>query len=259
FGYERGAFTGAREGGQAGKFEVAERGTILLDELGDMPLEMQAKLLRVLQERSVQRLGGSKEVPVRARVIATTHRDLERAVMEGSFRLDLFHRIRVVHLRLPPLRDRRGDIPRLVEHTLRRYTERVGRPPIRVDPKVMDRLAAHDWPGNVRELANLIEGEACLLTPMELTIDRVPAPLLRSRGGNGASAPAAASRSSGPREWPSDEDPVLKFDEVEKRLVAHALKKAENNVAAAADALGLSKATLYNKIKQYKLRGGPAA
>jgi len=256
FSYERGAFTGAREGGQAGKFEIAERGTILLDELGDMPLEMQAKLLRVLQERTVQRLGGVKEVPVRARVIATTHRDLERAVSEGSFRLDLFHRIRVVHLRLPPLRDRQGDIPRLVEHTLRRYTERVGRPYIRVEPKVMERLLSHDWPGNVRELANLIEGEACLLSPGEATIERVPAPLLRS------SRPGEAPKAGGgvaarPGAWPSDEDPVLAFEEVEKRLVAHALRRMGGNVAAAAEALGLSKATLYNKIKQYQLRGPP--
>ena len=254
FGYERGAFTGAREGGQAGKFEVAERGTILLDELGDMPLEMQAKLLRVLQERTVQRLGGVKEVPVRARVIATTHRDLERAVQEGSFRLDLFHRIRVVHLRLPPLRDRQGDIPRLVEHTLRRYTERVGRQPLRVEPKVMDRLVAHDWPGNVRELANLIEGEACLLAAGENSIERVPAPLLRSRPGD---APKAAGASRSPGAWPADEDPVLAFEEVEKRLVVHALRRMGGNVAAAAEALGLSKATLYNKIKQYQLRPPP--
>ncbi|HEY8212066.1 MAG TPA: sigma 54-interacting transcriptional regulator [Myxococcaceae bacterium] len=255
FGYERGAFTGAREGGQAGKFEVAERGTILLDELGDMPLEMQAKLLRVLQERTVQRLGGVKEVPVRARVIATTHRDLERAVSEGSFRLDLFHRIRVVHLRLPPLRERRADIPRLVENTLRRYTERVTRPPIKVDPRVMDTLVAYDWPGNVRELANLIEGEACLLAASENTIEKVPAPLLRSRAPAAGATNQAAGGVRIPGEWPLPEDPVLAFEEVEKRLVSHALKKM-GNVAAAAEALGLSKATLYNKIKQYKLRGG---
>ncbi|HYV45266.1 MAG TPA: sigma 54-interacting transcriptional regulator [Myxococcaceae bacterium] len=256
FGYERGAFTGAREGGQAGKFEVAERGTILLDELGDMPLEMQAKLLRVLQERTVQRLGGVKEIPVRARVIATTHRDLERAVAEGSFRLDLFHRIRVVHLRLPPLRERQGDIPRLVEHTLRRYTERVSRLPIKVAPNVMDTLVGYQWPGNVRELANLIEGEACLLAGSESVIEKVPAPLLRSRTPAPSSGAAAAAR--GPGEWPSAEDPVPPFEEVEKKLVAHALKKL-GNVAAAAEALGLSKATLYNKIKQYKLRGNEGA
>jgi transcriptional regulator with PAS, ATPase and Fis domain len=252
FGYERGAFTGAREGGQAGKFEIAERGTILLDELGDMPLEMQAKLLRVLQERTVQRLGGAKEVPVRARVIATTHRDLEQAVSAGSFRLDLFHRIRVVHLRLPPLRERRNDIPRLVEHTLRRYTERVGRPAIKVEPKIMDQLVAHDWPGNVRELANLIEGEACLLAGSESTIERMPAPLLRGPRAAATAQPGAAPRASG--EWPTEQDPVLAFEEVEKRLVSHALRRM-GNVAAAAEALGLSKATLYNKIKHYKLRG----
>jgi transcriptional regulator with PAS, ATPase and Fis domain len=246
FGYDRGAFTGAREGGKAGKFEVAERGTIVLDEIGDMPLEMQAKLLRVLQERTFQRLGGNKEIPLRARIIATTHRDLERAVAEGAFRLDLFHRIRVLHLRLPPLRERREDIPRLVEHYLRRYAERVGRRPIRVAPRVLEWLVAHDWPGNVRELANLIESEACLMSAEDRTMERVPPALIRARPPTAPAAPEAP--------WPSTSNEILPFEEVEKRAVGHALRVLEGNVAAAAKALNLSKATLYNKINTYGLR-----
>jgi sigma-54 dependent transcriptional regulator, acetoin dehydrogenase operon transcriptional activator AcoR len=249
FGYERGAFTGAREGGKAGKFEVAERGTIVLDEIGDMPLEMQAKLLRILQERTIQRLGGNKEIPLRARVIATTHRDLERAVAEGAFRLDLFHRLRVLHLRLPPLRERRADIPSLVEHYLRRYAERVGRRPIHVAPTVLEGLMAHDWPGNVRELANLIEGEACLMPAEATTMERMLAPLARTRP---LAAPVAPRAEGIP--WPSRSGEILPFKEVEKRVVGHALQVLEGNVAAAAKALNLSKATLYNKINTYGLR-----
>ncbi|HSP81925.1 MAG TPA: sigma 54-interacting transcriptional regulator, partial [Myxococcaceae bacterium] len=149
FGYEKGAFTGARSGGNPGKFEFADRGTLLLDEIGDMPLEMQVKLLRVLQERTLQRLGGSRDISFRARVIATTHRDLEEAVEEGTFRLDLFHRLRVVHLRLPPLRERRADIPLLVEHHLRRHAERLRRRSLRVDSQVLAAFMVYDWPGNV--------------------------------------------------------------------------------------------------------------
>jgi len=254
FGYERGAFTGAREGGKAGKFEVADRGTIVLDEVGDMPLEMQAKLLRVLQERTIQRLGGNKEIPLRARVIATTHRDLERAVAEGAFRLDLFHRIRVLHLRLPPLRERRGDIPLLVEHYLRRYAERVGRRPIRVAPLVLEWLVAYEWPGNVRELANLIEGEACLMSAGETTMERVPAPLARARALLVASEPPRTKEEP----WSPGSHEILPFEEVEKRVVDHALRVLEGNVAAAAKALNLSKATLYNKINAYGLRPASA-
>src|SRR5256885_1596020 len=148
FGYEGGAFTGARSSGHAGKFEVAGRGTLLLDEIGEMPMEMQARLLRVLQERVVQRLGSTRNIPLHARVIATSHRDLEEAVAAGTFRLDLFHRLRVVHLRLPPLRQRRGDVPLLVRQYLRPYADRLQRTPIHVAPALMAQLARYEWPGN---------------------------------------------------------------------------------------------------------------
>ena len=244
FGYEGGAFTGARSSGHAGKFEVAGRGTLLLDEIGDMPMEMQTRLLRVLQERVVQRLGSTRNIPLHARVIATSHWDLAEAVAEGTFRLDLFHRLRVVHLRLPPLRQRRGDVPLLVEHYLRKYADRQQRTPIDVAPDVMTQLERYEWPGNVRELANLIEGEASLLPLDQNLIRRVSASLEPVR-------PPAGSRSTWPRTTSPGE--ILPLEEVERRAYEQALLRCAGNVARAADALGVSKGTLYNKIKRYQL------
>ena len=244
FGYEGGAFTGARSSGHAGKFEVAGRGTLLLDEIGEMPMEMQARLLRVLQERVVQRLGSTRNIPLHARVIATSHRDLEEAVAAGTFRLDLFHRLRVVHLRLPPLRQRRGDVPLLVRQYLRTYADRLQRTPIDVAPDVMAQLERYEWPGNVRELANLIEGEASLLPPDQNLILRVPASIEPARRRAGSRSTWAQTSSSGE---------ILPLEEVERRAFEEALLRYAGNVARAAGALGVSKGTLYNKIKRYQL------
>ncbi|MDC0711073.1 sigma 54-interacting transcriptional regulator [Stigmatella sp. ncwal1] len=246
FGYERGAFTGARAGGNPGKFELADRGTLLLDEIGDMPLEMQVKLLRVLQERIFQRLGGARDLPVMARVVATTHRDLERAIEEGSFRLDLFHRLRAVHLRLPPLRERPCDIPGLVDYHLRRYTSRLHRRPIQVAPHVMADLEAYDWPGNVRELANLMEGAASLLLDDQDVLVRTPPAVARAL--QRARPPVSKLPGGAP-----PEKSVLPFAEVERRAFEHALQHFAGNVAQAAKALGVAKATFYSKIRRYGL------
>ncbi|MBX3272759.1 MAG: sigma 54-interacting transcriptional regulator [Sandaracinaceae bacterium] len=244
FGYESGAFTGARAGGHAGRFELAGRGTILLDEIGDMPFDMQAKLLRVLQERSVMRLGGTRVVPVNARVIATTHRDLERSVEDGTFRLDLFYRLRVVHLRLPALRERPSDIALLVEHHLARHAERAGRAPLRLGSRVLAELERYRWPGNVRELANLVEGIASL-TPIDAEeITEVPQVLRRM------SSRPAPPRSVGPPA-PSAVEPL---DEVERRAVAQALAAFDGNVLQAAKALGIARGTLYRKMERYGLK-----
>jgi len=242
FGYERGAFTGARAGGHPGRFELAGDGTILLDEIGDMPLEMQAKMLRVLQERSVQRLGGTRPVPVHARVIATTHHDLEHAVEEGRFRLDLFYRLRVVHLRLSPLRERPGDVALLVNHHLANYAKRNGRPLLGVAPHVMRALEAHNWPGNVRELANLVEGVASLI-PTGVT-EITEAPNLARRPGS-LLPPAPATPDPAELETLAD---------VERRAVANALEVCEGNIARTAKALGIARGTLYKKMERYGLR-----
>jgi len=243
FGYEAGAFTGARAGGHAGRFELAGRGTILLDEIGDMPYDMQAKLLRVLQERQVQRLGGTKAVPVHARVIATTHQDLEQAVGKGAFRLDLFYRLRVVHLRLPPLRERPGDIRLLVEHHLAKHAERHGRAPLRMARHVVTQLERYPWPGNVRELANLVEGVASLTPPDAEEVTEVPR-MIRRASSVPAGAPDAAP----------DPERVESLEDAERRAVARAFEAFEGNIAATAKALGIARGTLYKKLERYGLR-----
>jgi transcriptional regulator with PAS, ATPase and Fis domain len=244
FGYEGGTFTGARTGGRAGKFELAGGGTLLLDEIGDMPLEMQGKLLRVLQERVVQRLGSARDIQVRARIIATTSRDLAEAVEQGRFRLDLYHRLRVLQLRMPPLRERTGDVPRLVADELRRHAERTQRR-VSVAPQVMEALEAHDWPGNVRELRNVLEGEISVLGPGETVLTRVP-PVLRQPGR--APRPSAAESTG-----------ILPLVELERQACARALAACDGNVARAARALGVAKGTLYAKMKRYGIEPPPPA
>jgi transcriptional regulator with PAS, ATPase and Fis domain len=249
FGYEGGTFTGARASGRAGKFELAGRGTLLLDEIGDMPLDMQAKLLRVLQERVVQRLGGVRDIPVRARIIATTHQDLAEAVRQGRFRLDLYHRLRVLQLVLPALRDRRTDVPLLVHHHLRVHEEETGRR-LRIAPHVLAALEAHEWPGNVRELMNVLEGEISLLPPGQDALNRIPPTLLQGR-------PVARRTPAAPTE-------ILSLAEMERRACEDALAMFKGNVARAARALGVAKGTLYSKMKRYglgppELLGVPAA
>ncbi len=174
FGYEAGAFTGARKGGRPGKFEIAEGGTLLLDEIGDMPLDMQVKLLRVLQEKTVSRLGGVRELPLSCRIIATTNRDLDDEAQRGLFRRDLYYRLRVINIELPPLRERKGDIAALVEHFLRVYAGRAGKRLTRVAPVVMDALVAYPWPGNIRELEHVLESEVALAAPDATAVTEIP-------------------------------------------------------------------------------------
>ena len=255
FGYEAGAFTGARARGHPGRFELADRGTILLDEIGDMPLEMQAKLLRVLQERTVLRLGGTRAIPVRARLIATTHRDLEQAVKEGSFRLDLFYRLRVVHLRLPPLRARRGDVPVLTKHHLDALAARSGRTALQVSPAVMADLERYSWPGNVRELANLLEGVASLLPAGETLIRQTPPSVQRALTSNSEKPPAsAAAPSLASATLPTE---LESLEVIERRAIEHALKVCNGNLALAARALGVARNTLYNKLARYGVKTAP--
>ncbi len=261
FGYEAGAFTGARARGHPGRFELADRGTILLDEIGDMPLEMQAKLLRVLQERTVLRLGGTRAIPVRARLIATTHRDLEQAVKEGSFRLDLFYRLRVVHLRLPPLRARRGDVAVLTQHHLDSLAQKSGRRSLQVTPAVMSDLERYAWPGNVRELANLLEGVASLLPAGETLIRQTPASVRRALA-PGSDKPPSRSSYPPPASAPAAPQSPAELetlDAIERRAIEHALKICGGNVAQAARALGVARNTLYNKLARYGVKSDPRA
>jgi transcriptional regulator with PAS, ATPase and Fis domain len=235
FGYEAGAFTGARAHGHQGKFELAGNGTVLLDEVGDMPLDMQAKLLRVLQERAVQRLGGSRQQPISARVIACTNRDLERDVAEGRFRLDLLHRLRVVHVELPPLRERGNDIRLLVAHQLRQLAQSTGRASIRVAPHMMEALEKYSWPGNVRELVNVLDCEVRMLPPDEEILAVVPEAIERN---------LQASASAGGEQ-------AMTLEAAERTACIRALQKTGGNVARAAQLLGVVKATLYAKMRRY--------
>jgi transcriptional regulator with PAS, ATPase and Fis domain len=249
FGYEKGAFTGARTEGNPGKFELAAGGTILLDEIGDMPLDMQAKLLRVLQERVVTRLGGRTEIPVHARVIATTHRDLAQLVDEGKFRMDLFYRLRVLAFELPPLRDRQEDIPLLAAHFLTRFAEQQRKRVRELGPRVQDELGRYDWPGNVRELANVMEAEVSLAPPDVDVLDRLATRLV------GRFRTAANVGSTG--EWRAVvtssgvDQPILPLAEVEKRAILSAIDRCQGSVSRAAEGLGVSKVTIYAKLRSW--------
>jgi transcriptional regulator with PAS, ATPase and Fis domain len=256
FGYERGAFTGARTAGKPGSFEVADGGTLLLDEIGDMPLDLQVKLLRVLQERTFVRVGGTHDVPLRARLIATTHKNLRHAADMGSFRSDLYYRLRGVHLHVPPLRERRSDIPLLVDACLRRYAERTGRPRCEVSPRALQAYVEHDWRGNVRELVHMVEAEASILPPGDTVIRRVPTMFLRFDLPPDSAIPSSAPPSTGappvsalvPRE-----SELTTIQEVERREYERALLHAGGNVSKAARALGVSRGTLYNNMRRYGL------
>jgi transcriptional regulator with PAS, ATPase and Fis domain len=244
FGYEAGAFTGAKKGGHPGRFELAESGTILLDEIGDMPLEMQAKLLRVLQEKRVQRLGGTREIPLDVRVICTTNRDLAEEVERGRFRQDLLYRLRVIHLELPPLRERRDDIPLLVEHFLGLYSARLDRRVRGVTPQVLEALMSYSWPGNIRELEHILEGEVNLAAPGQELLTEIPATIEAWRRRHAVFVDATPAPSPGG---------VRSIAETERALLLEALVAHRGSVPDVARALGVSRGTVYNKMKKFQI------
>jgi transcriptional regulator with PAS, ATPase and Fis domain len=258
FGYDRGAFTGARSEGNLGKFELAGAGTILLDEIGEMPMDMQAKLLRVLQERVVVRLGGSTERPVHARVMATTHRDLAQLVDEGKFRMDLLYRLRVLSIELPPLRERPEDIAALAQHYLLKFAEQQRKRVVELGPRVHDELARYDWPGNIRELANVMESEVSLLAADTTVLTRLATRLVGRFRGTSLSGSTGEFRAASTGEFRAAEPvpfsqlaPIVPLAELEKRAYLHALEKCNQSVARAAEALGVSKVTFYAKLRSY--------
>jgi Nif-specific regulatory protein len=238
FGHEKGAFTGATER-MAGKFEAADGGTIFLDEIGEMALATQAKFLRVLEGQSFERVGGNTPVKVDVRVVAATNRPLEEAVRSGTFRLDLFYRLQVVQLTVPPLRDRQTDIPLLAEHFLRRFTRETGRKLKGFTPAALEKLGAHRWPGNVRELRNVIEGAVALSGGSVL--DSADILIYGLDGPPTAAACVAAYR------------PEL-LDEIEKRHISETLRHTDWNKSKAAQILGIERSTLDRKIEKYDLK-----
>jgi transcriptional regulator with GAF, ATPase, and Fis domain len=230
FGHEKGAFTGAVQA-RRGKFELAQGGTLFLDEIGEMPLALQAKLLRVLQEKTFERVGGSREIRADVRVLAATNRNLENDVRDGLFREDLYYRLQVFPLQLPPLRERQDAIPVLTDHFVRHFCRLTGKKVPEVTPEAMAALQSYQWPGNIRELQNVFE-RAVILARSAISVEDLPAALLTT---------ASAKNDLG----------GLKG--VEREAILAALKRSDGNRRRAAEELGLSRRTLQYRLKEYGL------
>jgi DNA-binding NtrC family response regulator len=246
FGHEKGAFTGA-EARRIGRFEAADGGTIFLDEIGDMAPETQAKVLRVLQERSFERVGGGKPLSVDVRVVAATHRELEREVREGRFREDLYYRLQVVEIELPPLRERREDVPALAFRFLAQLGERLGRPAKRLSPEALTHLARHAWPGNVRELRNAVERAAVLAAGEEIGA----ADLALPEPGDPEREEEAA-HPAGERVFSEAKRGAV--ERFERAFLLRALREHGGNVSRTAEAIGMVRQSLQQKIRELGLR-----
>lgn len=240
FGYEDGTFTGAKKGGKKGKFELANKSTIFLDEVGDMPLSMQAKLLRVLQEKSIDKIGGKEPKPIDVRVIAATHKDLETMVKNGEFREDLYYRLNVIPLYIPPLRERPEDIALFVNYFIREHCSELKKPIFDLEMSLQQWLTSYDWPGNIRQLKNIAEYMVNMAEKNTITLNDLPESLIRS-----------------------DIDQVIKPDkglmdmieDYEKNILAKYVKSNStvDDKLQAAEKLKISKATLYRKLSKYDL------
>ncbi|MCX7708348.1 MAG: sigma 54-interacting transcriptional regulator [Clostridia bacterium] len=240
FGYEEGAFTGAKTGGHPGKFEIADGGTIFLDEIGEMPLDMQTRLLRVIEEGTVSRIGGVKEIVVDVRIIAATNKDLDEEVRKGNFRKDLFYRLNVLPIRLPPLRERREDILLLLKYYMDRVSKKLNKRSVKLPEDYVKFLYEYDWPGNVRELENLIE--------LIVNTETIPYDFGRP------DADAAEKLRQGTdvlekAGFSKDED--LKLESMEKQHISKVLKLYNGNITLSAKALGVGRNTLYRKMEGY--------
>jgi len=256
FGYEKGAFTGA-VGSKPGRFELADGGTLLLDEIGEVPVEMQVKLLRALQESEFERVGGIRTIRVDVRLIAATNRDLKALIAEGRFREDLYYRLNVVPIALPPLRERKEDIPALAQHFVEKYDRRLGKKVERVDDEAMEVLLAYAWPGNIRELENLMERSVLFADGPLITASQLPESL-RERAPT-APTPVAAVGPIGAIAAPSGasmKEIVRQAQaELERELISRALEETAGNVTRAAKRLQISRKSLQVKMKELGLRG----
>ncbi|MEW8961737.1 MAG: sigma 54-interacting transcriptional regulator [Paraclostridium dentum] len=242
FGYEEGAFTGAKKGGSLGKFELADKGSIFLDEIGDMSLHLQAKLLRVLQEKEVDKIGAKHNVSIDVRIIAATNKDLEHMVRKGTFREDLYYRLNVIPVVLPTLRQRKNDIHLLIEYMMKEYSNKLDKNVQDIDLQALEYLCEYSWPGNIRELQNVIEYSVNRCEGKIITLDNLPNRIKRAN---------------------SNEDQIIEsneniktLDELEKKEIIKALERYKDykkDKDLAAKALGISRATLYRKIERYKI------
>jgi DNA-binding NtrC family response regulator len=248
FGHVKGAFTGA-DRIKKGLFEEADKGTLFLDEIGELPLELQSKLLRVLQESTIRKVGDTKSISLDVRIIAATNRNLEEEVKAGRFRQDLFYRLNVVPLHSPSLRERREDIPLLAHFFLKRYAKDYNRNVTSIDPAVMNKLMAFEWPGNIRQLENLIEQMVVMTEGNSLNLETLPPPLNTS-----------SAEVSEPAQLPANEWDLKKaIDQVqsytEECMIRKALVHTKNNKTKAADLLGISRRALIYKVQEYKIEG----
>jgi two-component system response regulator HydG len=238
FGHEKGAFTGA-DRRKEGRFRLAHGGSIFLDEIGEMSFAMQAKLLRVLQEKEIQRVGGEEVIPVNARVITATNRDLEEEIRNGRFREDLFYRLNVVTLSLPSLRNRREDIPLLAHHFLDGYSKKNRKDIKGFTPQAMDRIIRYDWPGNVRALMNAVERGVILCRGEYIAEEDLPMAIRDSQIAPSQTGPVTAVVGEVP------------LDEVEKQTILNTLEAVDGNKSEASRRLGITRRTLYKKLKKY--------
>jgi len=239
FGYEEGAFTGAKKGGKIGTFELAHKGSIFLDEIGDMSLHLQAKLLRVLQEKELNKLGGKSHIYVDVRIIAATNKDLEKMVAEGTFREDLFYRLNVIPIKLPSLRERKEDIPQIIDYMIKEYSKKLEKEVVGIEESVVDTMINYRWPGNIRELQNIIEYSVNMSSTPIITINVIP------------------KKVKNIDVTPGEEDEsIVKLDELERREIIKALNKYKDykkDKDLAAKSLGISRSTLYRKLEKYEI------
>jgi transcriptional regulator with PAS, ATPase and Fis domain len=241
FGYEEGAFTGAKRGGKTGKFELANKGTIFLDEIGDMALHLQTKLLRVLQEDVIERVGGKSFIPINVRIIAATNKRLEEKVAEGEFREDLYYRLNVIPLYIPPLRERVDDINIMAEKFLKKFNCKLGKNILRIEDEVMDLFMAYNWHGNVRELENTIEYAVNMSTSNVISFDDLPNRFKTKKVHSGCNV----------------EYEIIPISELEKKEIVKAVNRygrTREGMNRAAKKLGISRATIYRKMKEYDIK-----
>ena len=239
FGHEKGAFTGAAES-RKGRFELAAGGTLFLDEIGEIPLSVQVKLLRVLETRSFERLGGVETIQTDVRIVAATNRDLKTMVAEGTFREDLYYRLNVVTVLLPPLRERKDDIPPLIRHYMEFFASENGKSSMTINEAAMAALVSYSWPGNIRELRNCVERMVVLCRGIELTIDNVPANIRENV------TPGITKTLLAPA-------PLCDLEQNEKILIERALNECGGNRSRAAEKLGISRRTLHRKLNTYHI------
>lgn len=239
FGYEEGAFTGAKKHGKVGKFELANGGTIFLDEIGDMPMDMQVKILRVLQEKEIERIGGNRTIPIDTRIIAATNRDLARRIKENEFREDLYYRLNVINIEVPPLRKRKEDVELITLRLMDKLSNSLGRYVSNITVEALESLKSYNWPGNIRELENVIERAINMTESESIELQHLPAFMISEESEEPRDLPLVSLRSA--------------VEEVEKTTISNCLKAVGFNKLKAAKVLGISRTSLYEKVEKYHI------